>query len=102
MKINLNNLYIVDLIMLGGYGSSTIAYFRDFKKTIVYRSILGNFYELSTGKRYKISFDANIYSDRIGKIFINEDTLIPLTSVMNFEEEKMSKKKILQKIKGSI
>lgn len=102
MKIDLNNLYIVKLVMLEGYNKSyTQCYTSEFKNTVVYRSILGNFYDLSTRKRYRLDTEVVSYRDDIGKIFIDADSLIPLTSVLSFEEEKMSKAKILQKVKSS-
>jgi len=41
------------------------------------------------------------HEDDIGKFLINVDSLITITSVLSFEEDKMSKAKILQKVKSS-
>jgi len=99
MKINLNNLYIVNLVMLEGYSNGS-AYASPFKSTVVYRSKLGNFYDLSTRKKYPLFCDIDPFIHRIGKIFADQSTLVPLTKVMSFEEDKMSKSKVLQKIKN--
>ena len=99
MKINLNNLYIVNLVMLEGYANGK-AYASPFKSTVVYRSKLGNFYDLSTGKKYTLFWNVDSFIHRIGKIFADQSTLVPLTKVMSFEEDKMSKAKVLQKIKN--
>lgn len=99
--MNLNNLYIVSLHALQGYSHSYTKYVsRKFKNTVVYKNLFGNFVDLSTGKRYKTTEDLDYYY-KIGTIFIElRDGLIPLTQVIPFKEDKMSKKKILQKVKN--
>lgn len=102
MKIDLNNLYIASLHMLEGYRNNHTKYVSSkFKNIVVYRDLFGNFFDFVTGKRYKTSNDLDCYY-KIGTIFIKlQDGLIPLTKVITFEEYKMSKSKILQKVKSS-
>ena len=102
MKVDLNNLYIARLVMLEGYNENyTKCYSSVVRDVVVYRSMLGKFYDLSTLKRYKLDIQANPYTDSIGKIFIDADFIVPLTSVLTFDEDKMSRKKILQKVRDS-
>lgn len=102
MKIDLNNLYIASLHMLEGYTNNYTKYVSsEFKNIVAYRDLFGNFFDFATGKRYKTSNDLDCYY-KIGTIFIElRDGLIPLTRAITFEEAKMSRKKILEKIKSS-
>lgn len=102
MKVDLNNLYLAKLVMLEGYNENhTKIYTTGVRNIVVYRSVFGNFYDLSTFKRYKLDLQADPYNDRIGKLFIDADCLTPLSSVLSFDEDKISRTKVLQKVKSS-
>ena len=98
MKINIHNLYHTDLYMVHGYDNNwQEVVCKSVKQIVVYMDIFGNLFDFATGRPLKKN--TNMYgTDDIGTLFICPDELIPLSNVMSFDEIKLPKSKILQKV----
>ena len=98
MKINVYNLYITDLYMVDGYANDyRTVNGKIIKKVVVYMDMFGNLFDFFTGRLYKKTTNMAGY-DKVGTLYICIEDLIPLSDIMNFDDIKVSKRKVLQKL----
>lgn len=103
LQANINNVYIASVWMLvdtkvtnsrSFFDFDTILTSRYVKKTLIYYKNQ-QYYDLITGNKMKTSVT---FLDIDGTQFVNlKDNLIPLTDVVDYKRQNMSKRKIIKK-----
>lgn len=101
--MNINSLYVAEIrvvykiryqrVTQEGYRNALKGdVLTNFVKNAIVYNKDGCWYDLYTGKKYETR--VNLWS-HIGTMYINlEKDLVPLSTVMNFEKQNMSKRKI--------
>lgn len=91
--MNINDVYEAEIWMVHSNNSC----FKSFvKKTIVYKGKYNDYYDLNTRHRYVL--ESNLCT--IGDMFIERETMVPISEIIETKKDNMTKGKILRKYKA--